>query len=105
MPVAIDADFVGSNDQYNGFSDALVIGDGLVEIHSYNNRLPKAAVEQAGLDEYMLISYTRADPVGRVPGEVLTAHNFLVAEFIKRLFHPVEIPLKLFLRSFPGPVE
>jgi hypothetical protein len=40
-----------------------------------------------------------------VSGEVLVAHDRLVAEFIKRLLHAVEIPLELLFRGVPGSVE
>lgn len=61
MPPAIDADFVGSDDDYNGLSGAPIIGNGLVGINSQNAHPPAAALEQAGSDEFMFISYSRAD--------------------------------------------
>lgn len=66
MPTAIDEDFVGSTDDYNGLSGAPVIGDGLVGVHSQSLQLPAAAFEQTGCDEFMPILYTRADILPRL---------------------------------------
>jgi len=61
MPPAIDAEFVGNNDDYNGLSGAPIIGDELIGIHSQNKRPPAHALKQNGLDEFVFIVYTRAD--------------------------------------------
>jgi hypothetical protein len=61
VPPAIDADFVGNNDDYNGFSGAPIIGNGLVGVHSQNAHPPAAALEQTGSDEFVFIFYSRAD--------------------------------------------
>jgi len=61
MPPAVDEDFVGSSDDYNGLSGAPLVGNGLVGIHSQNQRPTAAALEQVGADEFMFISYSRAD--------------------------------------------
>jgi len=61
MPHAIDADFVGNDDDYNGLSGAPIIGSGLIGIHSQNNRLSADVLKENGLDEFVTVSYTRAD--------------------------------------------
>lgn len=66
MPPAIDADFVGSNDDYNGLSGAPIIGNGLVGVHSQNVHPPAAVLEQFGGDEFMLILYSRADLLAKL---------------------------------------
>lgn len=64
MPPAIDTEFVGSDDDYNGFSGAPITDNGLVGIHSQNQRPPEQAVDDA--NEFMLISYSRADLLPKI---------------------------------------
>ena len=47
----------------------------------------------------------RADLVESVPGEILVAHDYFVAEVVERLLHAVEVPLELLLGRLPPAFE